>query len=372
MELSYWEKDIYNNSDFCIVGAGLVGHITALELKKKYPSSKILLVERGSLPSGASTKNEGFACFGSVSEIEKDMAVNGEEAVEKLIRLRWEGLDKLRQLIANDEAIGLHFPGSHELFLADQKEYADSLIAELGKFNTLVENAIGEKNVYQKTSNKFGFNALSDLLFNRLEGQLHTGLLMDFLGQKIRQAGIQTLYNFGLREYSKQGNTISLLFENTVEFQTSNLVFATNAFTKEFFPDLDIVAYRNQVIATEEIPDLKIKGTFHYNAGFGYFRNIGNRLILGGFRDIDMLGEKTKDFGTSTTIQAHLEWFLYNILGVDSSIKITDRWSGILATGLEKSPIVKEVEPNVYVGVRLGGMGIAIGSLTAAKLAELT
>ena len=36
-----------------------------------------------------------------------------------------------------------------------------------------------------------------------------------------------------------------------------------------------------------------------------------------------------------------------------------------------KKPILKKVSKNVYCGVRLGGMGVAIGSLVGKDLANL-
>ena len=36
------------------------------------PKSKVLILERGIFPNGASTKNAGFATFGSLSEIISD------------------------------------------------------------------------------------------------------------------------------------------------------------------------------------------------------------------------------------------------------------------------------------------------------------
>ena len=70
MNLSYWEKDTYfSNIDVLIIGSGIVGLTAALELKSANPSRKIIVIERGFLPCGASSKNAGFSCFGSVSEL---------------------------------------------------------------------------------------------------------------------------------------------------------------------------------------------------------------------------------------------------------------------------------------------------------------
>jgi len=40
---------------------------------KLNPNAKIIVIEKGMLPQGASTKNARFACFGTVSEILEDI-----------------------------------------------------------------------------------------------------------------------------------------------------------------------------------------------------------------------------------------------------------------------------------------------------------
>ena len=74
MNLSFWEiNNWFTNVDYTIVGSGIVGLHCALQLRERYPKSKILVLEKGMLPQGASTKNAGFACFGSLSEIIDDL-----------------------------------------------------------------------------------------------------------------------------------------------------------------------------------------------------------------------------------------------------------------------------------------------------------
>ncbi len=82
MNLSYWEiKNWFSNVDFTIVGSGIVGLHCALNLRERFPNSKILILEKGILPQGASTKNAGFTCFGSLSEIIDDLKTHSEEEV---------------------------------------------------------------------------------------------------------------------------------------------------------------------------------------------------------------------------------------------------------------------------------------------------
>ena len=42
-----------------------------------------------------------------------------------------------------------------------------------------------------------------------------------------------------------------------------------------------------------------------------------------------------------------------------------------MAFGQNKAPIVKNVSDRISIGVRLGGMGVAIGSLVGEEVAEL-
>ena len=42
-----------------------------------------------------------------------------------------------------------------------------------------------------------------------------------------------------------------------------------------------------------------------------------------------------------------------------------------MGVGNQKKAIVKQHSDNIFCGVRLGGMGIAIGSLVGKELAEL-
>ena len=96
MNYSYWElKEWFTNIDFTIVGSGIVGLNCALTLKRKYPKAKIIILEKGMLPQGASTKNAGFACFGSLSELIDDLKSHSEEEVFNLVDKRWKGLKLL-------------------------------------------------------------------------------------------------------------------------------------------------------------------------------------------------------------------------------------------------------------------------------------
>ena len=114
--LSFWEiKEYLQNTDLLVVGSGIVGLTTAIFYKEAHPSHNVLIVEKGILPAGASTKNAGFACFGSPSEVLSDLGQLSENDVYSLIETRANGLTALRNLVG-DKNLGYSPCGGFEIF----------------------------------------------------------------------------------------------------------------------------------------------------------------------------------------------------------------------------------------------------------------
>ena len=158
--------------------------------------------------------------------------------------------------------------------------------------------------------------------------------------------------------------------ESDFSFKTKKLLFATNGFASKLTNN-EVRPARAQVLITEPIKNLVIKGTFHLDKGYYYFRNIDDRILLGGGRNLDFEGETTSEIAETELIQNHLEKLLKEVILPDQNFKIAHRWSGIMGIGNSKNPIVMQLSQNVFCGVRLGGMGVAIGSLVGKELAEL-
>ena len=92
---------------------------------------------------------------------------------------------------------------------------------------------------------------------------------------------------------------------------------------------------------------------------------------MGGGRNLDFHTENTTEFGVTDTIQSKLEELLTDVILPQNNFEIEQRWSGIMGVGNKKTTITKQLSNNVYCGVRLGGMGIAIGTNIGSELANL-
>lgn len=369
MNLSYWEfKTWLSNIDFTIVGSGIVGLSCALNLRHRFPKAKILVLEKGMLPQGASTKNAGFACFGSISEILSDLKSHSVEEVQDLVKRRSEGIGLLRTMLG-DSNIDFQQHGGHEVFMETNEEVYQDCLMRLDEINGLLEPIFG-KTVFQLRPNSYNFRNICDnYISNSFEGQLNTGKLMNTLIRKVQNDGIIILNSVAVTDYS-EGNGGVTVSTDKFDFMTDKLLLATNGFASELSID-DVKPARAQVLITKPIDGLEIKGTFHLDEGYYYFRNIDGRILLGGGRNLDFEGEETCEFAQTKLIQDKLEFLLKDTILPEIAFEIDRRWSGIMGIGSQKRPIVNQLSNNVYCGVRLGGMGIAIGSMVGKELAEL-
>ena len=370
MNLSYWEnKTWFSNIDFAIIGSGIVGLNCALSLRKNYPKSKIVVFERGILPSGASTKNAGFACFGSVSEILDDFKNHSEEDVVQLVRDRVDGLQLLRDTVG-DKQLDYQEYGGYELFTQQDVELFDECTSKLHYVNELLRPIFND-DVFSKKENLFRFrNIQPKLIYSKFEGQIDTGKMMLGLIKKASQENILIINSSEITKISDNGSAVSLQINSKFETTAKNVFIATNGFAKQFLNE-DIQPARAQVLVTKPIENLKIKGTFHLDRGYYYFRNIGNRILFGGGRNLDFKAEETTEMELTELVQNELERLLKDVILSDYTFEIDQRWSGIMGIGNQKKPILKAVSNNVFCGVRMGGMGVAIGSSIGKQLAGL-
>ena len=375
MNLSHWENDIYfSNSDVVIIGSGIVGLSAALNFKLSNPKLKILVLERGVLPSGASTKNAGFACFGSVSELMDDLTRESENEVFSLVEKRWKGLKRLRKNLG-DKAIDYQGLGGFEVFGKGDEMLHLQCSGKVEDFNKILKKITGKRFTYKRSDEKIkklGISNISHIIENTSEGQIDTGKMMHALIKKVQKMGVIILNGISVATFLNDGKTVRIKTDKDFEFSAKRMLVCTNGFAKQLLPDYPVNPARAQVIVTSPIKNLKLKGAFHYNKGFYYFRNIGNRVLIGGGRNLDFKGEETSEFGITEQIQNKLEEMLRTIIiPYSRDYKIEHRWSGIMGVGPQKSSIIKNVGGNVFCAVRMGGMGIAIGSLVGEEAAEM-
>ena len=373
-QLSYWERvSFFEGYQVAILGSGIVGLSAALHLKAKDPGLRILIIERGPLPAGASTRNAGFACFGSMTELLDDLQRTDDHSVWALVERRFRGLQRLRERLG-DGHIRYEPLGGYEIFRQDEKQLYQHCLDAMPEFNRRLRSLTGRSDTFQIADDRlasFGFKGINHMILNAAEGQIHTGEMMKGLLKLAREKDIDIINGLEIQHIRHDRHGVYLTTKDDWDLSFEKVLIATNGFTHRFFPELDVVPARNQLLITKPIPGLPFKGSFHYDKGYYYFRNIDGRILLGGGRNLTPEREQTDVFGTTSLIRESLLGLLRNVILPQHTIKIDGWWSGILGVGERKSPILEAIGPNLALAVRLGGMGVAIGTLVGEEGAEL-
>jgi gamma-glutamylputrescine oxidase len=369
---SYWEtKHFIHHWDALIIGSGITGLTTGIFLKRKFPAWKIAILERGVLPSGASTRNAGFACFGSVSEILDDLSTMPEKEVFELVAKRYEGLNLLRETLT-DNQLDYKPTGGFEVFREGKEEIYEECLGSLSYINAELVQCI-RKQAFKDESKRideFGFSGVENMIVNELEGTVDTGLMMKNLVSLARESGVEIFNGVDVKELSTSGSNC-ILDTNIGEILTDRTIVATNGFAQKLIPQVEVKPNRAQVLITSPIKNLKWSGCFHHDRGYDYFRNIDGRVLIGGGRHLAKEAEQTDQEGISDLIQAHLEKILKDVILPEQEFEIDMRWSGTMGMGDSKKYIAKQLNEHVYCAVRFGGMGVALASSVSKSLVEL-
>lgn len=328
-------------------------------------------MERGLISEGASTKNAGFACFGSITEILSDFSRCGIDETLSVVERRWRGLSLLRQRVG-DDSMEFEQYGGYELLFDD----TSSVIERLDEVNSILL-PIFRQPVFSLANKKiaeFGFDRVHTLIYNPFEGQIHSGKMMMALRKIAMSLGVEIHSGTNVTGLSEQRHTVTaevIAGLTRADFIARQVVVCTNSLMSELLPEVHIAPGRGQVLLTESIDGIPFQGVFHFDEGYYYFRNVGGRILFGGGRNLDFTGENIAEFGLTTNIQSALEDYLRHVILPGREFTVAERWSGIMGFSVDKLPIVRRVSPHVIAAFGCNGMGVALGSVIGSDAAAL-
>ncbi|GBD06668.1 Gamma-glutamylputrescine oxidoreductase [bacterium HR21] len=375
--LSFWERSELLQADIVVVGGGFIGLWSVLECCRRYPRRRILLLERSAIPLGASTRNAGFATLGTVGEALVHAQQVGEEVVASLMRERWLGIQQWRREFG-DEALGYEAVGGYELVFAEEEH----LCAAVEHCNLWLRELIGG-DVFRDAPElvrRWGFppHRVRSIIVNPYDGALHPGKALAVLQNRVLQHGA-FLWGGALVEAlepTSEGIAIAcwdVVGKRLLDVRAQVVAVCTNAWIPQLLPQItDISPARGQILLTAPLARQPFPlGTYHFHAGYYYFRWVGRRLLLGGGRHRALQEEETYEFALNTALQEHLEELLRTLLLPGTDVAIEQRWSGIMGMRPNKLPRVEYAGERIVVGFGCNGMGVALAPRIGTQVATL-
>jgi len=192
MSLSYWEKDeLCKPRSVLIIGAGIVGLSAAIKIKELKPTMSVIIIEAQPHGALASTRNAGFACYGSISEIVSDIEQYGEDQVAQLVIQRQVGIKYLKERYGS--SINYTVTGGHEIF-GDALDF-ERAQAQIDRVNRLVKSAC-----FEATKSPDYIKMYEWAIYHQGEAQIHPVLLYQALEKEAISLGVSIYRSIAVDE----------------------------------------------------------------------------------------------------------------------------------------------------------------------------
>lgn len=352
--------------DTAIVGGGLAGLTTALQLARAGQS--VVVLEAESVGFGASGRNGGFVSPGFATGGDNIARMAGVEAARQIHRLSIEGVDFVRETIASLKIAGVAAqPGITSVLRYDDgdslKAHADAMhqtyAYDLQYLDTRqVRSVLKSKRYFQALRDPRAFHihplnylrGVADEL-ERLGGRIYEGAAAT---DAALSGAEKTIGTHGGRVRARQ-----------VVFTTGGYTGHLNGRLKRSF--LPIATY---VMLSEEAPEL-IRTAIATTDAIGDNRRAGDyyRLVDGGKRLL-WGGRITTRAASPAALAAELRREMTSTYPQLKELKTELAWSGLMSYARHLMPQIGEMRSGVWHCTAFGGHGLNTTAIGGKLVAE--
>jgi len=354
---------LVRNIDVLIIGGGIAG-ITLLHQLINAGITNCYLVEESSVGSHASGRNNGQLFLGTNNLFHKMDKDIGPAYLSFIADNNKKLVGGLRAIKFND---GLLDTGGIRLALSaneleDLQRESDFIdVHQNLKCLMLSQNDV--QVLFPGSQFVGGMFVPTEALFNPYK-------IINGLRELVECKGPRILTNCCVSKVQRNtDDSFSVSIRHKGIIKTKSVVYCTNVYTSELVPELapNIIGHRNQIIATEILPDDLVKTfpqmSISCNYGFEYMRLHDNRLLVGGMRH----AVRNKQVGVlddgeiSPVVYDRIRSFITDYMPMFSGIKYEFTWSNVVCTTTDKLPLVGQLpnRPHEYVMCGFGGYGFS-------------
>ncbi len=360
--------------DVCIVGGGFTGAWTAHYLSQMTPGLKIVILENQIVSRGASTRNAGFLCYGSPSEVLEDIENMGTEKNRELLLMRYAGLQQIKNTVPASAA-QISWDGGSEIFTPDNPMLYERVMDQLQEINRVIESTTGQSPYTPLPNDQLpggGKNGSKGIAI-RGEGQVQPAKLLTYINNLNTSRGVSLCEGTAVSSIHKEGDHCAINTNRSLRIKSRKVLIATNGFYNRLYPaSQEVIPARNTVLLLKTPENFTLKGNYHAERGYIYFRSVDGMLLIGGGRHWMAEEENGDELRVNEELKSRLtQWAKENLFNRDTKLDEVMSWSGIIGTGSEKYPLLEWKDENVLAAVRLSGMGVALSPVIARKAAAM-
>ena len=359
------------DTNICVVGAGLAGLWIARELVRR--GYAVVVLEAGRIAQGASGRNGGFCSAGFAQELPVLIERVGLDHARALYKLSREGVERVRDLLAEGPPGLDPTPGRLNVRRyddADEIKREADLLGEKFDHDVVVWPT---ERVRETLKSSIYFQALHEAdALNLHPLNLALALANDIErgdGRIYEESPVVAADLDGVRKWVETGTA-----DRPIRVRAHQIVFCGNAGIGAGFPDLArcILPVATHIGVTAPLGE-KLKEAIGYNGGiadtrraFDYYRILGDRLMWGGY-----ITTRTKRPRRLGRMLKRDILKTYPQLG---EVAIEYSWTGTMGYAVHRMPQIGLLRPGVWIASAFGGQGVnttaMAGDLIASAIAE--
>ncbi len=356
------------DADVVIAGGGISGITLAWTLAEE--GAAVALLEAGPLAGGASALNAGFLMASPAEPYREQIEFWGRPGARAILECGRRNHQRVRQLV---ETLGLEcdYRAGGSFRLARSTEEAEDLRASL----PLLERdgfPMRETPVAEAVPGDAASHFAAAFLM-REDGEFQPVRFLHGVAQAARARGA-SIFTHSPVEAARWSGGLWEVTTRAGKARARALVLATNAFAPALCPALAplISPRRGQMLATAPLASVVASRPTLAQWGYQYWRQTPDRrLVIGGWRDLDLDGEVGYDDRPTEPIQRGIEHGLAELVPEGAAVEY--RWAGTMGFARDGRPLVGWLDASHHLAICAGftGHGMGMAAACTLDLAEL-
>ena len=361
--------DLQPKVDIAVIGAGIPGLASALQMAKR--GRNVAVLEAESIGWGASSRNGGMALTGLKLDAAVVEARYGHDLTRQLFEDSLASLTTVEQIVSQ-EHIDCGFKRTGHLLVANKPAHYDALRREAEwyaqHFNH-VTRPIARSELHAEIGSDVYYGGLVD----EISAGLNPAQYVVGLANAAEKAGVQLYPQTHVLRVEKNSTGYRLKTQRG-ELDASQVLVTTGGYTGPATPNLQrrIIPIGSYIIATQALPDDLARQliphnrmVFDYKHYLNYFRLSGdNRMVFGG---------RAAFFPeTGSSIRKSAEILRREMVHVYPQLhhsEVEYAWGGTLDFSFDQMPHAGELE-GIFYALGFAGHGVALGTHLGIRMAD--